>query len=756
MKKIYLTLLILSLVLSFIPESTEAADSMSKTVSIPTETLIGSSNSQKTYYLDIPSGVSSSSILTSSLKYNGTNQKMNLSIENGKIKLTLKGMEKKERIDNLTGYNASFTTKFYTNPGNSIWRYSDGRRWQINEWDPNNNTQKHNDRNGTGWEFPSMDPPKITVVTKSDASRSGIKWYNGSVNAVIDPSAIIESTVRIIVDTDIKNLPPTYVNHNIVNKNSFVIYYSLDKDLVDYDSEEVSESFGKGGNALGRRYKTFLYYSYTASANVTTYKYSGNVSFDYTLPTEPTLTGTVTLNKPNPNPTKLGDKDEPVQISLMGQLQGYNDASNIDEWVFYAKEKDRNNTLKTKKESAKTFNVSTLFDFEIKKSSVTGEYFTQEYALTVLVRFKKPIVTKSGTITSLEQPLQISAGVYKNNPQVTFPPNPTIPTEPEGKPPIARISTARYIKAGSDMLVSGNASYDPDGYITDYAWSTSGAQGEIGNVPRGYVWYTIEQVGETFPIALTVVDNDGQIGSTSTEVTVIEPKPAAILNIEGILKQNRKTTLFNRSQSPTRFPLIPSKTRVTITAVSGGTNADIKYSGTLSELESKDILFKKAGKYKATIYVENTLGYSDNDEITFDIVPDEAPYNYFTLPGVVYRSPDYGNKAVVSLDDISYSPDKDVVGRRLWEYRYDSNNDGSFSGEAWVTFSNENKDRLNLELSEVGKYEVRLTVFEEFGQPTIDEFVTEADRKSTNSDGQKLSSRIVEVKNRAPEVDWSW
>lgn len=111
---------------------------------------------------------------------------------------------------------------------------------------------------------------------------------------------------------------------------------------------------------------------------------------------------------------------------------------------------------------------------------------------------------------------------------------------------------------------------------------------------------------------------------------------------------------------------------------------------------------------------------------------------------------------MVSLDDISYSPDKDVVGRRLWEYRYDSNNDGSFSGEAWVTFSNENKDRLNLELSEVGKYEVRLTVFEEFGQPTIDEFVTEADRKSTNSDGQKLSSRIVEVKNRAPEVDWSW
>lgn len=754
MKKIWMGLLTLILIFSYIPQNIKAANSQNKTVSIPSEILSGSANAQKSYYLDLPSGVSSSAINISSLKYNGTNQKVALTMENGKIKVTLKGVEAKQRIDNVLGYHGSFTIPFETTPGNSIWRYSDGVRWQINEWDPNINAQKHSDRNGQGYGTPRNDPPDMTVVTQSAVSRSGIKWYDKNVNSVIDSSQIIESTVQIIVLKEL--LPTTYVNHNIVNGNQFIIYYKTNAAMRNFDPEQLSPSFDKSGHALGRRYKTELSYYYTASANVTTYKYSGNVSFDYTLPTEPTLTGTVTLNKPNPNPAKLGDKDEPVQISLMGQLQGYNDASNIDEWVFYAKEKDKNETLKVKKESAKTFNTSTTFDFAIKKSSVIGEHFTQEYALTVLVRFKKPIVTKTGTITSLEQPLQISAGVYKNNPQVTFPPPPTTPTVPEGKPPIARISAARYVKAGDDILISGAASYDPDGFITDYAWGTYGAQGEIGNVSRGYVWYTREQIGETLPITLTVVDNDGQFGSTSTEITVIEPKPAAGISIDGTLKQNRKTTLFNRSQSPTRFPLVPSKTRVTITAVSGGTNADIKYSGTLSDFESKDVLFKKPGKYKATVYVENTLGYSSSDEITFDIVPDEAPYNYFTLPGVVYRNPDYGNKAVVSLDDISYSPDKDVVGRRLWEYRYDSNNDGNFSGESWVIFSNDNEDRLNLELSEVGKYEVRLTVFEEFGQPTIDELVTEADRKSTNSDGQKLSSRTVEVKNRAPEVDWSW
>jgi hypothetical protein len=754
MKKIRIVLFTVILVFSYTPQNIKAANSQSKTVSIPSEILNGSANAQKSYYLDLPSGVSNSAINVSSLKYNGTNQKVALTMENGKIKVTLKGVEAKQRIDNLLGYNASFETLFLTTPGNSIWRYSDGVRWQINEWDPYINAQKHNDKNGQGNGTPRNDPPDMTVVTQSAVSRSGIKWYDKNVNSVIDSSQIIESTVQLVVPTD--TLPSTYVNHNVLNGKQFIIYYKTDAATQNFDPEQLSSNFDKSGHALGRRYKTKLNYYFTGSANVTTYKYSGNVSFDYTLPTEPTLTGTVTLNKPNPNPTKLGDKDEPVQISLIGLLQGYNDASNIDEWVFYAKEKDKNNTLKTKKESAKTFNVSALFDFEIKKSSVTGEYFTQEYALTVLVRFKKPIVTKSGTITSLEQPLQISAGVYKNKPLVTFPPPPTKPTEPEGKPPIARISAPRYVKAGNDTLISGAASYDPDGYIQDYWWDTSGAQGEIGNTSRGNVWYTVDQIGETFPIALTVVDNTNQFGSTSTVITVTVPTPNADISIEGTLKQNRKTTLTNRSQSPTRFPLIPSKTRVTITAVSVGTNEDIKYSGTLSDFESKDVLFKKPGKYKATIYVENTLGYSSSNEITFDIVPDEAPYNYFTLPGVVYRSPDYANKAVVSLDDISYSPDKDVVGRRLWEYRYDSNNDGSFSGEAWVIFSNENKDRLNLELSEVGKYEVRLTVFEEFGQPTIDEFVTEADRKSTNSDGQKLSSRIVEVKNRAPEVDWSW
>ncbi|MNF14740.1 hypothetical protein D3C80_2170640 [compost metagenome] len=56
----------------------------------------------------------------------------------------------------------------------------------------------------------------------------------------------------------------------------------------------------------------------------------------------------------------------------------------------------------------------------------------------------------------------------------------------------------------------------------------------------------------------------------------------------------------------------------------------------------------------------------------------------------------------------------------------------------------------------MGRYEIRLTVTEEFGQPTIDAFVTAADRKSANTDTQPLLERIVTVENRPPTSDWSW
>ncbi|MEK5034226.1 hypothetical protein MKY96_22435 [Paenibacillus sp. FSL R7-0302] len=754
-KKVWITTFIFFACLVLMPTmmySAQTEGTKQGSVSLPTTTgLTGSNNSAKTFYLDLPSGVTGPSIKMGTLKYNGNNTVVGtIMVENGKIKITLKGNVKDE-IFPVTGMDGGFEDSFISVPGNSIWRYSDGRRWQINDYKEDKGINESYNVNAGDASIPSEYPPKRTVSTKSDpVSPSTATWYRKD-KTQVPYSSIVQSSIKLNPqalkgdkgETSIKN-------------GKFIINYSVPSEKR--RPEEVSEGFGRGGHARGWLYYVTLPYYFDAEAKVTSYSYAGSVTFDYSPPDQATLNGTATLEKPSPNPIKLEGSKVDVKINVKGELLGYTNSSNIEEWAFYAREKEGSAKADMKKEYGKMLTASKSFDFQIPASRVTGDSFKQDYALTVIIRFKNPVVTKSGSITSLEQKMEVSAGVYKKDNPITYPSIPGTPSKPEGKPPIARISAPKYVKAGSDMMVYGGASSDPDGYITDYAWGTPGAEGGIENTARGYVWYTRDKVGQTFPIMLTVVDNDGLIGSTSTEVTVIEPTPSASLEITGALKQNRKTTLTNSSQSPNRFPIIKSKTQVTISAVSGGTNADIKYSGSLAELESKDVLFRKPGKYKATIHVENTAGYGADGEITFDIVPDEVPSVYFDIPQKMYRDSEKGNKAILQIMDRSFSTDKDDLNRRIWEYRYDSNNDGRFTDENWEIFNNGNEIHPKLELSQVGRYEIRLTVFEEFGQPTIEDYVTEVDRRSADSYTdpikQALVERTIEIDNRAPEVDW--
>lgn len=751
-KNICLILLIILLVASFPNYYAQAVGAKSGSVAVPITTgLVGSDNSAKSFYLDLPSGVTSSTIVQNTFKYTGNNQTIgNIAVENGKIKVTLKGSENKKVLEKVKGYRASFEEMYATQIYNSIWLYSDGRRWQINEYDERNDRMKTKDVSAADG-YPSQNPPSTLVTAGPLQDQLYLKWYNGSKTEVIDSKDIIASTIKpqILTHSSYTKGEPTF-------KNGRVIINYFIPNSTPWKSEPDDELSGK---AEGRRYFADVAYYYEAKANVTTYSYGGTVTFDYGLPDEATLTGAAVLEKPSPNPAKFEDKDVPVQINLKGELLAYKDSSNIEEWVFYAKEKSNDNTLKTLKDYSKTLTAAKKIDFTIPKSKVKAPSITQEYELSVVVRFKKPVITKTGTITSLKESYTVKAGVYTTPipPGGDFP-GPSSPPNPprEMKPPVALISAPKTIKAGQEFEASGAGSFDPDGFIKSYYWDTPNAIGELTDRPRGTLWYDKEHLGEQ-TLALTVLDDDSMAGSTSTEITVIEPVPNASIYAEGTLKQNRKVIIRSYSSSPTHYPLVASKTRITITAVSGGTNSDIKYSGSLNGVPSKDVLFKKPGRYKATIYVENILGLSASNEVSFDIVPDEKPFAYFTLPGSAYRNPADGNQATISIDDMSYSPDKDIVARRLWEYRYDSNNNGNFADESWVIFSNENLDHLNLKVRDVGQYQVRLTVFEEFGQPTIDEFVTQDDRQSNNSDvTQNTIERIFKVKNQAPDVDWSW
>lgn len=752
MKKISIRSLCFFLLFPFLYSTTvQAAETKLTSVAIPITTgLLGSNNAAKNFYLELPNSVTSSSIKSGTLKYTGSNEIISLSVENGKIKVALKGVANQKHISNVEGYKASWKAMYRTEIYNSIWLYSDGRRWQINEYDEKNDRMTTKDEPATDG-YPSQNPPSLTVTAGPYQDSQYIKWYNGSVNEVIDNQDIIQSTIKVMPFKK-----SSYAQEPKFKNGRIVLNYTIPTGVP----WEPESDDGLTGKAEGRRYLAFAEYYYTADAKVTTYSYGGTVSFEYGLPDEATLTGSAILEQPNPNPAKFDNKNVPVKIALKGELLSYKDTSNISEWVFYAKEKGNDSSLQTKKAYTKTLTANETFKFEIPKEKVIGKSsFNQEYELSVVVRFKKEVVTKSSKFDSLMQSFSVKAGVYTTpDPPGGGFPGPSSPPSPprELKPPIALINAPKTIKAGQEFEASGAGSYDPDGFITGYFWDTPNAKGDLVALPRKNIWYDKDHLGEQI-IALTVVDDDMMTGSTSTEVNVIEPKPDASIRIEGTLKQNRKVIIQGYVSSPTHYPLVDSKTKITITAISGGTTSDIKYSGSLNGVYSKNVLFKKPGKYKATIYVENTLGLSASSETTFDIVSDQKPYAYFTMTGSAYRNPSDGNQATISIDDMSYSPDQDIVARRLWEYRYDSDNNGDLSDERWVVFSNENVDRVNLKVREVGQYEVRLTVFEEFGQPTIDEFVTQDDRQSINSEAtQNVIERIFKVKNQAPDVDWSW
>ncbi|NGM82634.1 hypothetical protein G5B47_09405 [Paenibacillus sp. 7124] len=761
MKKLRSFLLIAVVLLGSLAEQsfTFAASTQTATISIPVNAnLMGDNNAYKNYSLDLPSGIAPSSIDTSSIKYSGSNTVSGaISLQNGTINLKLQGVASTKRLSNVTGYNSSYLRNYRSNPSNSIWRYSDGVRWQVNEYDENTDSLIYKNYPAEDNNVPSLRPPRIVVSAAPPQNSSYLKWYNGSAEDVIESKYIVASTIQAkwVPEESSSYAKEVKFKNGKIIVNYAIPFYVLPSGAIgeqDFENQDADATHPLTGWATGRKYQVTIIYYYTADALVPTYSYSGTVTFKYTPITEPTLDGKVTVVNPSPNPTQFKSADVPVTLRVNGNLLAYTDAANIEEWVFYAKEtgstdvkimKDYNKVLSST-QSFTTFNIP---KDRITNGMVNGE-FDQEYTLTVTVRFSKPVPTSSGTISSLTQTMQATVGVTDK----PVPP----PSSGGNKRPVAILSVPDSVMAGEEFLVYGADSYDPDGTIVDYNYGIGSAVEKVTG-KYGYTWYPLAEAGYKTTISLVVTDNDDLSGSTTAKVEVQAPKPRAAITVLGTKKENRKVTLHNASTDLSKhYPMDPSKTRFTIQAISGGAASDIKYSGSLNGVSDKDVVFKKPGTYKATIYVENIVGYSSTAEITFDIVPDEPPVPYISVPSQAYRDPDNGNRAAVVLDDLSFSPDYDYIGHRLWQYRYDSDNDGDFSDESWVILSDANESRVNFNPDKVGRYEIRLTVTEEFDQPTIDEFVSAADRKSANTDTQSAVEKIVTVYNRAPIVDWSW
>jgi hypothetical protein len=351
-----------------------------------------------------------------------------------------------------------------------------------------------------------------------------------------------------------------------------------------------------------------------------------------------------------------------------------------------------------------------------------------------------------------------------------------------GNPPTAIIDAPDEVVAGERVRIDGSDSFaygegdghdgDPDDLIPDdeerdieeYRWEADPEQyihsaSYDDNVSSFRAWFgwtneMREQGIQEYEvnINLRVTDDMGADDQTDHEITVRPPIPTAALNITGTFKENRKITIdASGSECTEEYPI--TSYVWSITPIRDGDANSVKYSGELNGSVAKDILIKKAGTYRVTITVYNSVGYTATTYQDIVVQQDLPPVAAVNFVDHIMRDPNDSNYGTFTLNDASYSPDDDIVTKRVWIYSYDSNNNGSFDDEIYYVFNNDswkqlgnysalqsididsindgNKTQVILKSKNVGDYFFEIIAKESFGQPTIEEFITTADYRTT-------------------------
>lgn len=347
-----------------------------------------------------------------------------------------------------------------------------------------------------------------------------------------------------------------------------------------------------------------------------------------------------------------------------------------------------------------------------------------------------------------------------------------------GNPPTAIIDAPDEVIAGERVRIDGSDSFaygEGDGHdgadddlipddeerdIEDYRWTAdpeqyihSASYDDSVSSFRAWFGWTNEMREQGIQeyevnINLRVTDDMGADDQTDHEITVRPPIPTAALNVTGTFKENRKITIdASGSECTEEYPI--TSYVWSITPIRDGDANNIKYSGELNGSVTKDILIKKAGTYRVTITVYNSVGYAATTYQDIVVQPDLPPVADCTGVDKELRDPNNADYATFVLNDTSYSPDNDIISKRIWLYAYDSDNDGNYDDETWYVYQNGawsaygtyssvvsmnidtindgNVTKVQLKTKNVGKYRFGQIVRESFGQPTIPEFITKDD-----------------------------
>ncbi|WAM33315.1 hypothetical protein [Caldicellulosiruptor morganii] len=404
--------------------------------------------------------------------------------------------------------------------------------------------------------------------------------------------------------------------------------------------------------------------------------------------------------------------------------------------------------------------------------------------LIFVARSKATVGTNS--LDSGQKTVKVRVVVTDDTNQV--PDNQTVPEdqpimpveEPPNNPPTATLQAIPGVIAQGDdaFLVATASDTDKDDSATITAITASGGnvEGFAQSKNQASAIFWSDETG-AYTATAVATDTKGATGTAQTSITVIPAIPRPVCYISGALKENRKVVLDASGSyaGSKRATINWSTARWKITPVDSNIPANsIKVVESLTGSQKLNCLFKTAGRYRVDLTITNNYGNSATGTWYLDIKPDEKPVVSFTTPTKILRDPLDSSQASIQITSNSYSPDNDTIVKHVWFYAWDSNNDGNFDNETWYvrkadgtwqaigdynavksfdieTFDSGNNSTITFKTNNVGKYKIELAVREEFGQETIDQFVTAYDRKRDNSiNNIEDDMKTIEVLNVAP------
>lgn len=252
------------------------------------------------------------------------------------------------------------------------------------------------------------------------------------------------------------------------------------------------------------------------------------------------------------------------------------------------------------------------------------------------------------------------------------------------------------------------APYDPDGdSFTFVGFDFSSSNNWVKQIPEQYTsflngFHHILMDTEGVFCATGVMRDAFGLTSTSRScVEVVPPNPVPVIWVPDRIVEGR----------PVDPPI----------------HGDLSYSPVPGRTidHSRDIwtnrrsVYPNPGPQTVTLEVFDNTGLKSKSpaSVTFEVKPDLPPVPVLEFPPVGLRNTD------ITFVNKSYSPDGDMIVQNQVKYWYDSNNDGSSSGETVRSVTMDSNNRFVFRPDRVGKYHFIVELKEDWGRIATGTFV---------------------------------